>query len=133
MGSRPLSPHLQIYHPAMTMMMSVAHRLTGLGLYVLMLGFVAWLALLAFDPALFNQVQIWASHLIGQTILFFACWLFMHHLFGGLRHFLWDTGRGLGVRGREWLAWGTLIFGLLAACGIIWGPVYQQIIGGDWL
>ena len=132
MNSRPLSPHLQIYHPAMTMMMSVAHRLTGLGLYASMLGFAAWLAMLAFDPAFFNQGQIWAAHPIGQMILFFACWLFTHHLFGGLRHFLWDTGRGLGPRGREWLAWGTFIFGLLSACAIIWGPVYQQMIE-DWL
>ena len=70
MNSRPLSPHLQIYHPAMTMMMSVAHRLSGLGLYASMLGFAAWLAMLAFDPAFFNQGQIWAAHPIGQMILF---------------------------------------------------------------
>ncbi len=128
MSSRPLSPHLQIYHPAMTMMMSVAHRLSGLALYLGVMGLVIWLALLAFNPAFFNRGQIWAVHPVGQGILFIACWIFTHHLFGGLRHFLWDTGRGLGPRVREWLAWGTFILGFVSASVIVWGPAYQEFI-----
>ncbi len=129
MSERPLSPHLQIYHPSMTMIMSIAHRLSGLGLYVCMVGFVLWLAALAFAPDLFNQAQILARSPVGQVVIFVICWAFTHHLFGGLRHFLWDTGRGLGPRAREWLAWGTFILGLGSAAVIVWWPSYQDMIG----
>ena len=124
---RPLSPHLQIYHPAMTMMMSVAHRLSGLALYGALLAAIGWLMLLAFSPAGFDQARGWLSTLWGQVGLFLALWAFCHHLFGGLRHFLWDVGYGLGIYGREWLAWGTFILGLAAAILLFWGPEYEMI------
>jgi succinate dehydrogenase / fumarate reductase, cytochrome b subunit len=44
----------------------------------------------------------------------------MHHMLGGIRHFVWDTGRGFGVEEREWLARAT-IFGSLALTAVIWG------------
>ena len=41
--------------------------------------------------------------LIGRLILFGYTWALIHHMFGGIRHFIWDTGHGYGANEREWL------------------------------
>jgi len=128
--ARPLSPHLGIYRLTMTMLMSIAHRISGLILYGALLGAIGWLLLLAFSPPYFALAQTWLSSVWGQMVLFAALWSFCHHLFGGLRHFLWDLGYGLGVYGREWLAWGTLVLGLLVALVLFLGPGYEFNLGG---
>lgn len=126
--NRPLSPHLQIYHPAMTMIMSIAHRLSGLLLYGLILCLIAWLSLLAFAPTYFDLAQSLLARPAGEILLFLALWVFCHHLFGGVRYFLWDLGFGLGVYGREWLVWGGFIFGVLSALGFFFAPEYEFIL-----
>ena len=96
-AARPLSPHLQIYRPMLTMMMSIAHRLTGAALYFGSLLMVWWLTAAATGPDYFAFVQgIFASWL-GQLMLFGFTWALVHHLIGGIRHLIWDTGRGFDL------------------------------------
>jgi succinate dehydrogenase / fumarate reductase, cytochrome b subunit len=117
---RPLSPHLQIYRPMLTMMMSILHRITGAALYVGTLLLVWWLVAGATSPSAFATVQGFMGSWFGRLILLGYTWALMHHMLGGIRHFVWDTGRGFGVEEREWLARAT-IFGSLALTAVIWG------------
>ena len=116
---RPLSPHLQIYSPLLTMMMSIAHRITGGALYVGALLLVWFLIALAAGPGPFATVSAVYGSFIGQIILFLFTWALFHHLLGGIRHFLWDSGYGMDHPEREYLAQGTLIGGILLAC-LVW-------------
>ena len=100
----------------------------GLALYGLALGFILWLNLLAFAPSYFDLAQTYLSSTEGQVALFISLWIFCHHLCGGLRHFIWDLGLGLGHYGREIFAFGTFIFGLLLAVGIFLAPNYEIIL-----
>ncbi len=118
--ARPLSPHLQIYRPMLTMMMSIAHRLSGGALYLGLAGAAGWLWALAAGPRSYAAAQGLIASPPGQVILFAFTWALMHHMLGGLRHFLWDTGRGFGPASIEWLARATLAGGLLLALGL-WG------------
>src|SRR5438270_10562050 len=93
---RPLSPHLQIYRPMLTMMMSIVHRITGGALYVGTLLLVWWLVAAATGPNAYASVQWFMETLIGRLILFGYTWALIHHLFGGLKHFVWDLGYGFG-------------------------------------
>ena len=95
---RPLSPHLQIYRPMLTMMMSILHRITGVALYVGVrpAGLVADRR--GVDEAYFNLVQGFFGHWFGRLVLFGFTWALIHHALGGLRHLLWDTGRGFDLR-----------------------------------
>jgi succinate dehydrogenase / fumarate reductase cytochrome b subunit len=118
-GARPLSPHLQIYRPTLTMMMSIVHRATGAGLYFGTLLFVWWLLAAAAGPNAYTAFQNFAGGLIGQFILFGYTWALIHHMLGGIRHFIWDTGRGFGPNEREWLTRATL-FGSVALTPLLW-------------
>ena len=118
-ATRPLSPHLQIYKPMLTMMMSIVHRITGLGLYVGTL-LLAWLLLAAASgPNAYAKFEWFAGSWIGRLILFGYTWALIHHLLGGVRHLIWDSGRGLGPSEREWLAAANLI-GSIAITVLLW-------------
>jgi succinate dehydrogenase / fumarate reductase, cytochrome b subunit len=107
--ARPLSPHLQIYRPTLTMMMSIVHRITGAALYVGTLLLAWWLLAAASGPNAYATFQTVASSLIGRLVLFGYTWALVHHMLGGIRHLIWDTGHGLGPAEREWLARANLV------------------------
>lgn len=116
---RPLSPHLQIYKPMLTMTMSIVHRITGVGLYFGTLLMVWWLVAAASGPDAFATAQMVFGSFLGRLVLFGYTWALLHHMLGGLRHFIWDTGRGFGPTEREWLARATLV-GSVALTILVW-------------
>jgi succinate dehydrogenase / fumarate reductase, cytochrome b subunit len=126
-AARPLSPHLQIYRPMLTMMMSIVHRITGFGNYVGTV-LLAWWLVAAASPGSYAKFEAFAGSLIGRVILFGYTWSVIHHMLSGIRYLIWDTGHGFGASEREWMAAASLIgsititvllwiFGLLAMGG----------------
>ena len=103
-SARPLSPHLQIYKPMLTMMMSIMHRITGVGLYFGIILLMWWLTAASISDSYFDFVQDFFGHWFGRLLLFGFTWTLIHHALGGLRHLLWDTGRGFDLNAVEWLA-----------------------------
>ena len=125
---RPLSPHLSIYKPMLTMMMSIVHRITGAALYFGMLLLAWWLIAAASGPAAYAYVEWFMGSLIGRLVLFGYTWALIHHLLGGIRHLIWDTIHGFEPEQREALAAATLI-GSIAFTLLLWGIGYL-FIGG---
>jgi succinate dehydrogenase / fumarate reductase, cytochrome b subunit len=116
---RPLSPHLFIYKPMLTMLMSIAHRITGLGLYVGTLLLAWWLLAAATGPSAYAGIGSFMSSFVGRVLLFGFTWALMHHMLGGIRHLIWDSGRGFGAQEREWLAIATLV-GSIGLTVVVW-------------
>jgi len=106
---RPLSPHLSIYKPLINMVMSILHRLTGGALYFGTLLLAAWLIATAMGEAPFTYVNGLFAHPVGQLILFGYSWALVHHMLGGIRHLIWDTGRGLQIWQVNALSWLTIL------------------------
>ena len=120
--SRPLSPHITIYRQQITMMMSIIHRITGVGLYLGMILIVWWLVAAAFGAAALDQVNWAMGTWLGQLVLIGFTWALFHHMLGGLRHFIWDFGHGFSERSRFALAWLTLI-GSVTLTALVWALV----------
>ena len=108
-AQRPLSPHLQIYRPMLTMMMSIAHRISGVANAIGFLLLAWWLVAIASDPKAYATVSGVFASLTGQVLLFLFSWALIHHMLGGIRHLVWDTGRALDKTSIEVLAWATII------------------------
>ena len=117
--ARPLSPHLQIYSPQINMIMSIAHRMTGGALYVGTLLLAWWLIAAATGPAYFEFVNGLLGSLVGRLILFGYTWALLHHMFGGIRHLIWDTGRGFELGTIDLMCWLSLIASV-ACTVLIW-------------
>ncbi|MGD9924577.1 MAG: succinate dehydrogenase, cytochrome b556 subunit [Pseudorhodoplanes sp.] len=117
--ARPLSPHLQIYKPMLTMTMSIAHRITGAALYFGTLLLAWWLIAAASGPGTYATVYWFTQTLIGKLILLGYSWALIHHMLGGIRHLIWDTGRGFGPAEREWLTVATIV-GSVGLTALLW-------------
>lgn len=117
--ARPLSPHLQIYRPMLTMMMSIVHRITGAALYFGMALFAWWLMAAASGPNAYANFQWFIGSLIGRLIFLGFTWALVHHALGGIRHLIWDTLHGLEPTEREVLALATLI-GSITLTVLLW-------------
>ena len=123
MIQRPLSPHLQIYKPMLSMTMSIMHRITGVGMVVGVVGLVWWLSAASISDSYFALVQGFFYHWFGRLVLFGITWALLHHMLGGLRHFVWDTGRGFGLMQVEWLVRANLIGSILLTI-LLWIIAY---------
>lgn len=119
LNRRPLSPHLSIYRLTLTMAMSIVHRITGAALYVGTLLLVWWLVALSTDATTFRHASRLFGSVPGRIILFGYTWALFHHMLGGIRHFVWDTGRGLDHPAREWMVRANLICSV-ALTVIVW-------------
>jgi succinate dehydrogenase / fumarate reductase, cytochrome b subunit len=122
LSPRPLSPHLTIYRFTLTMALSIVHRITGAALYLGTLLMVWWLVALSTDAGAYAHVARFMSSVVGQLILLGYTWALFHHMLGGIRHLIWDTGHGLDHPAREQLAWANLILGI-AMTLIVWAAV----------
>ena len=118
-ANRPLSPHIWIYRWHLTMVMSIAHRITGVALYFGTALLAWWLLAAASGPRHFHFVNGLAGSWVGLVVLFGYSWALIHHALGGVRHFIWDTGRGLGKPARDRLALANIV-GSVALTILLW-------------
>lgn len=107
--NRPLSPHLSIYKFYPTMVMSIVHRITGGALYFGTVLVAWWLIAAAAGPAYFDFANAVFGSILGRLVLFGYTWALLHHMIGGIRHLVWDTGRGLEKHTSTKIAWATVI------------------------
>ena len=106
--ARPTFPHLQIYRWTITMVMSIAHRATGIANYAGSALLVLWLAAAAWGQEPLNLVNAVYGSWFGQLVLFAYGWSLLHHMMGGLKHFVWDTANLMEPGQREALSWASL-------------------------
>jgi succinate dehydrogenase / fumarate reductase cytochrome b subunit len=121
---RPLSPHIQIYRWTLTMFLSILHRATGVALYAGTLLLVWWLMAAATGPEAFAVFQGVAGSWIGRLVLFGYTWALFHHMFGGIKHFIWDTGAGFELSAVEWISRGATVIPILLTL-ISWVLAYK--------
>ncbi len=110
---RPLSPHLQVYRPQLTSVMSILHRITGVALAAGLLLLVCWLLAIASGAAFYDAVQAFNAHWIGRILLFGWSFALFYHLCNGIRHLAWDVGRGYELEDAYRSGW------LVAAASVV--------------
>ncbi len=116
--NRPLSPHLQIYRPQLTSVLSILHRLTGIALAAGTLLLVWWLVAVAVGPAAFETVQEFIGSWFGRALLLGWSYALFYHLANGIRHLAWDAGWGFELKTvylTGWMViWASVALTLLA-------------------
>ena len=106
---RPLSPHLQVYRPQLTSVLSIMNRVTGLAVSAGTLLLVWWLAAAATGPVAFERVQWFIGTPVGLFMLFGWTASLFYHFFGGLRHLAWDAGWGYELDRVHMTGWAAII------------------------
>lgn len=93
--NRPLSPHLQVYRWQLTMFLSIAHRATGIALCAGIPFLLYWIWSLTAGEAAYAQGQAFFASFFGRVVLFAFSVSLFYHLCNGVRHLVWDVGKGL--------------------------------------
>lgn len=122
-AQRPLSPHLQVYTLLINTVMSIVHRMTGAALYFGTLLLAWWLIAVATGPGALDTVNAFFNSWIGLFVLFGYTWALLHHMAGGVRHFIWDTGRGFDLETVDKMCWVSAIFSAAATLAIWLGVI----------
>lgn len=121
---RPLSPHLQVWRWHITMATSILHRATGVALYVGALIGAAWAIALARGPDAYTSFKGVMGSPIGKLVMLGLTLSFFYHLANGIRHLVWDAGRGLEVRTAN--ATAVVVFAFTAAAtAAVWAIAYM--------
>ena len=112
-GNRPLSPHLTIYRPQMTSISSIFVRITGNALLVSTLLLIWWLLAASSSAAAFAVADYVITSWFGDIVMMLSLWALWYHTLGGVRHLIWDTGRGLELKTAERMGWMMIIGSLV--------------------
>ena len=97
-AKRPLSPHLTIYQPQLTSVLSILHRITGIALLLAVILIVIWFGAVALGPYYFNPIERVFDHILVRLILVSATWAIWYHTCTGVRHLIWDAGYLLEIK-----------------------------------
>lgn len=116
---RPLSPHLQIYRPQLTSVLSVSHRATGIALAAGTLLLVWWLVAAAVGEDAYETAQDWIGSWIGVLALIVWSYALFYHLLNGIRHLVWDAGYGFELDVAYKSGWAVVI-GSVALTVVAW-------------
>lgn len=117
---RPLSPHMQIYRPQWTSVLSILHRLTGVLLSIGTVLMVVWLVALYRGEAAYGAMIAFMTHPVMRLVLVGATLALFYHLFNGIRHLLWDTGLLLDLGPARAGGW-VVVIATLVLTAILWG------------
>jgi len=115
--NRPLSPHLQIYRPQLTSVLSITHRATGVALAVGTLLLVYWLVAAASGPEAYLEARGFLGNWLIKLLLFLWSFALFYHLANGIRHLVWDAGYGFDMSS-VYLS-GRIVVGAAAALTIL--------------
>ncbi len=108
-AERPLSPHLQIYKPQLTSVLSISHRITDVFLGAGTLFLVWWLVAAASGGSAFAMAQGFFASWFGLLLLFGWSFSFFFHLCNGIRHLVWDAGYGFDLRTTYISGWTVVV------------------------
>jgi succinate dehydrogenase / fumarate reductase cytochrome b subunit len=115
---RPLSPHLQVYRPQLTSVLSIIHRGTGVALALGAFGVAWWLHRIAGDGGRYDTFHGQLTSLPGQIVLAGFSFALLYHLLNGIRHLGWDMGWGLEIKRTYQTGWAVVVCSLLATAGL---------------
>ena len=120
MPPRPLSPHLGVYKFMYTMSLSILHRMTGLAASFGFLLFTWWLMALATGHDSYQRVMEFLQTPFAKLLLVGFTFAFVYHTCNGIRHLVWDTGRGLERAQARRSAWVVIVLSLLLTALVVW-------------
>lgn len=119
---RPLSPHLQVYRPQLTSVLSILHRITGLMVSAAAVGLAWGLLALADGRDSFLLYTAALDSLLGRVLVALAVFALLYHWANGIRHLVWDAGYGFDLKTTYRSGWLVVAVSLLgtAALLVLW-------------
>tara|TARA_B100000902_G_C27117441_1_gene816848 strand:- start:140 stop:526 length:387 start_codon:yes stop_codon:yes gene_type:complete len=124
---RPLSPHLQVYKPQLTSILSILHRGTGIVLSIGSIFLVSWILVLTLGESAYKIYSQLVNNWFGKLVIFGFTFGLFYHLSNGIRHLFWDAGYGYDLKD-AYISGFAVIFSSLSLTLITWLIIYFKIV-----
>ena len=124
---RPLSPHLQVYKPQLTSILSILHRGTGIVLSIGSIFLVSWILVLTLGENAYQIYSQLVNNWFGKLVIFGFTFGLFYHLSNGIRHLFWDAGYGYDLKD-AYISGFAVIFSSISLTLITWLIVYFKIV-----
>ena len=124
---RPLSPHLQVYKPQLTSILSILHRGTGIVLSIGSIFLVSWILVLTLGESAYQIYSKLVNNWFGKLVIFGFTFGLFYHLSNGIRHLFWDAGYGYELKD-AYISGFAVIFSSISLTLITWLIVYFRIV-----
>ena len=124
---RPLSPHLQIYKPQITSMLSILHRATSIALSIGSVILVLWIVALTLGQNTYLMYSNLINNWFAKLIIFGFTFALFYHLSNGIRHLFWDAGYGYDLK-HAYISGVAVIISSLSLTSITWLIVYLRVV-----
>ena len=124
---RPLSPHLQVYKPQLTSILSILHRGTGIVLSIGSIFLVSWILVLTLGESTYQIYSQLVNNWFGKLVIFGFTFGLFYHLSNGIRHLFWDAGYGYDLKD-AYITGFAVIFSSLSLTLITWLIIYFKLI-----
>ena len=124
---RPLSPHLQVYKPQLTSILSILHRGTGIVLSIGSIFLVSWILVLTLGESAYQIYSQLVNNWFGKLVIFGFTFGLFYHLSNGIRHLFWDAGYGYDLKD-AYISGFAVIFSSLLLTLITWLIIYFKIV-----
>jgi succinate dehydrogenase / fumarate reductase cytochrome b subunit len=128
-NERPLSPHLQVYKPQMTSVLSITHRATGVALIIGTIFLGAIVIAAAMGETHYDMIMGYAKTLVGKIILLGWTWSLYYHLCNGIRHLFWDMGYLFKIQNANRAGYVVLLSSVILTAGT-WYLAMHAACGG---
>ena len=124
---RPLSPHLQVYKPQLTSILSILHRGTGIVLSIGSIFLVSWILVLTLGESAYQIYSQLVNNWFGKLVIFGFTFGLFYHLSNGIRHLFWDAGYGYDLKD-AYISGFAVIFSSLSLTLITWLIIYFKLV-----
>lgn len=124
---RPLSPHLQVYKPQLTSILSILHRGTGIVLSIGSIFLVSWILVLTLGESAYQIYSQLVNNWFGKLVIFGFTFGLFYHLSNGIRHLFWDAGYGYDLKD-AYISGFAVIFSSISLTLITWLIVYFKMV-----
>ena len=124
---RPLSPHLQVYKPQLTSILSILHRGTGIVLSIGSIFLVSWILVITLGESAYQIYSQLVNNWFGKLVIFGFTFGLFYHLSNGIRHLFWDAGYGYDLKD-AYISGFAVIFSSLSLTLITWLIIYLKIV-----
>ena len=118
---RPLSPHLQIHKPVLTMIFSITHRIAGIIYSSSLLFFALWIGSAVMFEKLFQAISIFMATLLFKLLLIIWFFCINHHILNGIKYFFWTFLKGMELRSVYTISY--FIIGINLAMTVFFGKM----------
>jgi len=118
---RPLSPFMigSYYRPQLTSVLSILHRITGLFLCLGAAALIGWVWMVAAGPDTYSTFERFSGSMFGKILLAASVFALLYHFANGIRHLVWDTGRGFDLPTAYASGWAVVAFAVIGSAAVL--------------